>query len=99
LADHLGANRFLTAGWSGGGPHVLACAALLPERVARAATIAGVAPWDAEGLDWIAGMGEENQIEYTTAARDADERSAGWRRMRASSPPSRRERSSTPSAH
>jgi pimeloyl-ACP methyl ester carboxylesterase len=73
LADHLGANRFLTAGWSGGGPHVLACAALLPERVARAATIAGVAPWDAEGLDWIAGMGEENQIEYTTAARDADE--------------------------
>ena len=72
LADHLGADRFLTAGWSGGGPHALACAGLLPERVTGAATIAGVAPWDSEGLDWIAGMGEENQIEYTTAARDPD---------------------------
>jgi pimeloyl-ACP methyl ester carboxylesterase len=73
LADHLGVERFLTAGWSGGGPHALACAALLPERVAAAATIAGVAPYDAEGLDWTAGMGEDNQIEYPMAARDPDE--------------------------
>ena len=72
LADHLGAERFLTAGWSGGGPHALACAALLPERVMAAATIAGVAPYDAEGLDWTAGMGEENQIEYPLAATDPD---------------------------
>ena len=73
LADHLGGQRFLTAGWSGGGPHALACAALRPERVLAAATIAGVAPYDAEGLDWTAGMGEDNQIEYSTAARDPDE--------------------------
>jgi pimeloyl-ACP methyl ester carboxylesterase len=73
LADHLGHDRFLTAGWSGGGPHALACAALLPDRVLAAATIAGVAPYDAEGLDWTAGMGEDNQIEYPTAARDPDE--------------------------
>ena len=73
LADHLGAQRFLTAGWSGGGPHALACAALLPERVSAAATIAGVAPYDAEGLEWTAGMGEDNQVEYPTAARDPDE--------------------------
>jgi pimeloyl-ACP methyl ester carboxylesterase len=73
LADHLGHERFLTAGWSGGGPHALACAALLPERVLAAATIAGVAPYDAEGLDWTAGMGEDNQVEYPTAARDPDE--------------------------
>ena len=73
LADHLGAERFLTAGWSGGGPHALACAALLPERVLSCATIAGVAPWDAQALDWIAGMGETNQIEYPQAARDPDE--------------------------
>ena len=33
LADHLGAERFVTIGWSGGGPHALACAALLPQRV------------------------------------------------------------------
>jgi pimeloyl-ACP methyl ester carboxylesterase len=73
LADHLGAERFLTAGWSGGGPHALACAALLPERVLACATIAGVAPWDAQGLDWIAGMGATNQLEYTQAARDPAE--------------------------
>ncbi len=72
LADHLGAERFLTAGGSGGGPHALACAALLPERVLAAATIAGVAPYDAEGLAWTAGMGEDNQIEYPTAARDPE---------------------------
>jgi pimeloyl-ACP methyl ester carboxylesterase len=73
LADHLGAERFLTMGWSGGGPHALACAALLPDRVRAAATIAGVAPYDAQGLDWTAGMGENNQIEYPLAARDPDE--------------------------
>jgi pimeloyl-ACP methyl ester carboxylesterase len=61
LADHLGAERFLTMGWSGGGPHALACAALLPDRVRAVATIAGVAPYDARGLDWTAGMGESNQ--------------------------------------
>ncbi len=72
LADHLGVDRFLTAGWSGGGPHAIACAALLPERVLAAATIAGVAPYDAEGLDWTAGMGEENQIEYPLAASNPD---------------------------
>jgi pimeloyl-ACP methyl ester carboxylesterase len=73
LADHLGHDRFLTAGWSGGGPHALACAALLPNRVRAAATIAGVAPYEAGGLDWTAGMGEDNQIEYPLAARDPDE--------------------------
>jgi pimeloyl-ACP methyl ester carboxylesterase len=73
LADHLAADRFLTMGWSGGGPHALACAALLPDRVRAAATIAGVAPYDAQGLDWTAGMGESNQVEYPLAARDPDE--------------------------
>lgn len=72
LADRLGAERFLTIGASGGGPHALACAALLPERVLAAATIAGVAPYDAEDLDWTAGMGEDNQVEYPTAARDPE---------------------------
>jgi pimeloyl-ACP methyl ester carboxylesterase len=70
LADHLARETFLTAGWSGGGPHALACAALLPDRVLAAASIAGVAPYDAEGLDWTGGMGEDNQIEYPLAARD-----------------------------
>jgi pimeloyl-ACP methyl ester carboxylesterase len=69
LADALGAERFYTIGGSGGGPHALACAALLPGRVAGAATIAGVAPSGAEGLDWLAGMGEENLEEFAAAER------------------------------
>jgi pimeloyl-ACP methyl ester carboxylesterase len=73
LADHLGHGTFLTTGWSGGGPHALACAALLPHRVLACATIAGVAPYDAEDLDWAAGMGEDNQVEYPLAARSPEE--------------------------
>ena len=68
LLDALGADRFLTVGWSGGGPHALACAALLPERCVAAATIAGVAPYRAEGLDWLDGMGAENVEEFAVAA-------------------------------
>jgi len=44
LADHLGHARFLTAGWSGGGPVALACAALLPDRVRACLTLASLAP-------------------------------------------------------
>jgi pimeloyl-ACP methyl ester carboxylesterase len=64
VADALGVERFYTAGRSGGGPHALACAALLPSRVIAAATIAGCAPLSAEGLDWLAGMGQENIDEF-----------------------------------
>ncbi|MBY8881482.1 alpha/beta fold hydrolase [Actinacidiphila acidipaludis] len=67
LLDELGADRFLTAGWSGGGPHALACAALLPGRCLGAATIAGVAPYLADGLDWLSGMGAENIEEFAAA--------------------------------
>lgn len=63
----LGAERFVTLGWSGGGPHALACAALLPEQCAAAATLAGVAPRDAAGLDWLAGMGQDNVAEFAAA--------------------------------
>jgi pimeloyl-ACP methyl ester carboxylesterase len=73
IADRLGIDRFHTLGWSGGGPHALACAALLPDRVVSAASIAGVAPREADGLDWYAGMGEENIEEMGLAERGADE--------------------------
>lgn len=56
VADRLGVDRFAVMGHSGGGPHALACAALLPERVIGAVSIAGLAPIDAPGLDWFAGM-------------------------------------------
>lgn len=67
VLDQLGADTFVTAGWSGGGPHTLACAALLPGRCLAAASIAGVAPYPAEGLDWMAGMGPENVAEFGAA--------------------------------
>src|SRR5438093_5893302 len=44
LADHLQAESLLVAGWSGGGPAALACAALLPGRVRACITLASPAP-------------------------------------------------------
>src|SRR5580692_4822944 len=67
ILDQLRIDEFVTAGWSGGGPHALACAALVPVRCLAAATIAGVAPSDSPGLDWLAGMGEENLEEFAAA--------------------------------
>jgi pimeloyl-ACP methyl ester carboxylesterase len=72
IADALGIERFHTMGWSGGGPHVLATAALLPERVMSAATVAGAAPHDADDLDWGEGMGDENIEEIGLAAQGAE---------------------------
>jgi pimeloyl-ACP methyl ester carboxylesterase len=72
ILDALGADDFLTAGWSGGGPHALACAALLPDRCAAAASIAGVAPHPAQGLDWMAGMGQDNLDEFSAALEGKD---------------------------
>jgi pimeloyl-ACP methyl ester carboxylesterase len=63
VADTLGYERFHTIGTSGGAPHSIACAALLPERVIAAAAIASPAPLAAPGLDWTAGMGPENIAE------------------------------------
>jgi pimeloyl-ACP methyl ester carboxylesterase len=68
ILDELGHDAFVTAGWSGGGPHALACAALLPDRCRSAATIAAVAPYRADGLDFLAGMGPENVEEFGAAA-------------------------------
>jgi pimeloyl-ACP methyl ester carboxylesterase len=64
----LGASSFVTVGWSGGGPHALACAAGLPGTCLAAASLAGVAPYAAAGLDWLAGMGPENHEEFGAAA-------------------------------
>jgi pimeloyl-ACP methyl ester carboxylesterase len=68
ILDYLGLNEFLSVGWSGGGPRSLACAALLPERCRAAACGVGIAPFDAEGLDPIAGMAPENVAEYAAVA-------------------------------
>jgi pimeloyl-ACP methyl ester carboxylesterase len=67
ILAHLGADRCYTVGASGGGPHALACAALLADRVLACATVAGVGPFDAEGLDFLEGMGRENHAEFRAA--------------------------------
>ncbi len=67
IADALALERFATWGISGGRPHALACAALCGDRLTAAASLAGVAPWGAEGLDWLGGMGEENVREFGLA--------------------------------
>ncbi len=56
LADALDIDRFAVVSHSGGGPHALACAALLPDRVAAVVTFATLAPRESAGLDWYAGM-------------------------------------------
>lgn len=67
VLDHLGIDRAYVIGHSGGGPHALAMAALLPERTLGTALIACVAPFDAEGLEFLAGMGQENHKEFGAA--------------------------------
>jgi pimeloyl-ACP methyl ester carboxylesterase len=69
VLDHLGVDTCVVAGWSGGGPHALACGALLSDRVRAVTTIAAVAPYEAEGLDFLAGMGEDNLEEFGLALR------------------------------
>jgi pimeloyl-ACP methyl ester carboxylesterase len=71
IADDLGIDKFSVVGRSGGGPHALSCAALMPDRVRRAAVLVGLAPSDAVGLDWYGGMTETNQRAYGTAEHDA----------------------------
>lgn len=64
VLDTLGVEDFLTLGHSGGGPHALACGALLPHRCRAAVALASVAPYDAEDLDWLGGMADENVVEF-----------------------------------
>ena len=55
VLDALGIERFAVAGPSGGGPHALACGALLPDRVTAVACVAGISPYT-DAFDWWAGM-------------------------------------------
>ena len=67
VADSLGYERFAVMGSSGGGPHALACGALAGDRCVAVAVVSGVGPWAATGLDFLAGMGEGNEIEFGAA--------------------------------
>lgn len=69
VLKYLGIKFFQTVGWSGGGPHALACAAILKDRCRAVATVGGVAPYGMEDLDFLEGMGIENINEMNAALR------------------------------
>jgi pimeloyl-ACP methyl ester carboxylesterase len=75
VADAFSLDRFAVVGYSGGGPHALACAALLPGRVMGAVTLAGVAPYS-DDIDWFAGMAAPGGLRAARAGREARARYA-----------------------
>lgn len=70
IADALGIERFATMGASGGGPHALACAAMLPDRICAVVTLAGIAPFSDE-YDWFAGMAAPEGLQAAFGGREA----------------------------
>jgi pimeloyl-ACP methyl ester carboxylesterase len=78
IAGALGIERLAVWGHSGGGPHALACAALLPELVSAVATFASVAPFDAPGLDYFTGMGEANADDIRLLLEDPEAARIKW---------------------
>ena len=72
VLDALGVERYASMGGSGGGPHTLALGALLAEHCVGICAIASPTPWDAEGIDWLAGQGEQNQQEWAAALAGPD---------------------------
>jgi len=85
IADTLGIERFVVTGSSGGGPHALASAARLPDRVIRAECNVSAAPYDAPDLDWFEGMDPENVKEFgwalegeETLARELEREAGDW---------------------
>ena len=67
VLDAIGADEFATIGWSGGGPHGLACAAAMPDRCLAVASVSGFAPFGTADLDFFTGMEESNTEEYSRA--------------------------------
>ena len=74
VADAFGVGRFAAMGASGGGPHALAGAALLPERVIAVVTLAGIAPYT-DAFDWFSGMRSPGGL---LAAREGREQRAAF---------------------
>ena len=70
IADALGLESFAVMGASGGGPHALACAALLPDRVTATACLAGIAPFTT-AFDWFDGMVAPDGLRAALDGREA----------------------------
>jgi pimeloyl-ACP methyl ester carboxylesterase len=73
LAGALGLERFTVLGVSGGGPHALACSALMPDRVTRVAVLVGGGPSDDPDFDFVQGMSELNVREFRAAQKGEEE--------------------------
>jgi pimeloyl-ACP methyl ester carboxylesterase len=82
ICEALGIERLTMWGLSGGGPHVLACAALLPDLVIAAAALCSLAPYDAAGLDWMHGFGLDAVDEVELMLVDPNAARALFRRGR-----------------
>lgn len=65
LADHLGIERFIATGYSGGGPYVAACALQIPHRLLAAGIISGIGPAEVGST----GMHEANRKKFNLAQR------------------------------
>jgi pimeloyl-ACP methyl ester carboxylesterase len=72
LLDYFGIGEFLSIGGSGGGPHTIACAALMPHRCLAAAALVTIAPWNADHLDFYAEMDQLNIDEFNAAVAGDD---------------------------
>jgi len=72
LADHLGFHKYVSMGWSGGGPHVLANVALSPDRCVAAMSLAGVGMFGQADLNFLEGMGQDNEDEFGAAVEGED---------------------------
>lgn len=83
IAGSLGIGQFAVTGGSGGGPHALACAALMGDRVLRCLVDVSLAPYDADGLDFLAGMNEGNVEEFGAALAGEEAIRANTERERA----------------
>jgi pimeloyl-ACP methyl ester carboxylesterase len=88
ISEAVGVERCAVWGFSGGGPHALACAALLDDLVVAVATIGSPAPWDAPGFDYFAVMSDDarkdhelflsNRAEWEREGREQREQLLAW---------------------
>jgi pimeloyl-ACP methyl ester carboxylesterase len=76
VADSLGIDRFAVVGYSGGGSYALGSAASLGDRVEAVVSLAGIAPYDADGLDWFAGMVPSGVLALEAAVRGREAKTA-----------------------
>lgn len=65
VLDQWGVEKAVMWGGSGGGPHALACGALIPERVAGIVLDSSPAPFELLGADRFEGMNEVNRVGYS----------------------------------